>query len=71
MPEATVAIFICRSGWVATAATTETRAEPATSTEAPPPKPLSRPTISGMEVIFTRRAATTPMTVPTATPITM
>jgi hypothetical protein len=46
------------------------RAEPATSTEAAPPKPLNRPTISGIEVILTRSAVTVPITDPTATPIT-
>ena len=44
-------------------------AAPATSTEAPPPKPFSRPTISGIEVILILSAATTPITVPIPTPM--
>ena len=35
---------------------------------APPPTPLKSATICGIAVIFTRRAETTPITVPTAMP---
>ena len=41
---------------------------PATRAEAPPPKPLNMPTISGMAVIFTFRAATAPMSEPMMIP---
>ncbi len=42
--------------------------EAAISAAAPPPTPLNSATICGIAVIFTRCAATTPMTVPTARP---
>ncbi len=41
---------------------------PETRAEAPPPNPLKRPTISGMAVIFTVRAATAPMREPMMIP---
>ena len=43
--------------------------EAAISAAAPPPTPLNSATICGIAVIFTRCAATTPMTVPTAMPM--
>ena len=42
----------------------------ATSTEAPPPKPLNSATSSGMEVIWSRRARAVPMSPPRARPAT-
>jgi len=47
------------------------KAAPATSTEAPPPKPLNSATISGMAVICTRRATIAPISPPSATPAMM
>ncbi len=41
----------------------------ATRAEAPPPKPLKMPTIWGIAVICTRRAATAPIRLPSTTPI--
>ena len=43
----------------------------AMSATAPPPTPLNSATICGIAVIFTLRAAGTPMTVPIARPTTM
>jgi hypothetical protein len=43
----------------------------ATRADAPPPKPLKRPTISGMAVIWTMRAATAPIRPPVAMPMRM
>ena len=43
--------------------------EAAMSAAAPPPTPLNSATICGIAVIFTRCAATAPMTVPTAMPM--
>ncbi len=40
----------------------------ATAATAPPPTPLNRATICGIAVIFTARAETTPITVPSAMP---
>ena len=42
--------------------------ERATRVDAPPPKPLKRATISGIEVIATFTAAMAPMRLPTTTP---
>ncbi len=69
--EATVAIRIWSPVSAVGEATAAMMAEPATSTEAAPPKPLKRPTSSGMEVILTRMAATAPMSDPAATPMRM
>ena len=41
------------------------------SAAAPPPTPLKSATICGIAVIFTSRAETTPITVPTAIPTTI
>ena len=70
-PESTVATFICMSPAVAPAPTAlkvAISADPATSTEAPPPKPLKRPTSSGIEVIFTLSAAMAPISEPMPMP---
>ncbi len=72
MPEATVAIFICISASLPPPDRLDMaaiKAAPATITDAPPPKPLKSPTISGIEVIATFIAATAPITDPIAIPI--
>ncbi len=72
MPESTVATLVCMSPPATspplTAEKVAMSAEPATRTEAPPPKPLNSPTISGMEVILTLRAATPPIRDPMPMP---
>ncbi len=72
IPESTVATLICIESSAGApapkAVRVAIRAEPATSTEAPPPKPLKRPTISGIAVILTLRAVKAPITEPIAMP---
>ena len=68
-----MAIFSCMpKPWpVSRACAAESSAAPATRIDAPPPKPLSSPTISGIEVILTLAAINPPASVPTAAPIRM
>ncbi len=70
MPDATIAVVICRSV-TGPALLASISAAPATRTDAPPPNPLSRPTICGIAVIAILNAMTAPATDPTANPARM
>ncbi len=70
-PESTVATVSCMVGASMPGRTASWSAAPATSTDAPPPKPLSSATICGMAVICTIRASMAPSTPPTTMPPAM